>query len=254
MGNKSDCRFAVEYEGKALRLFSITQRSNNDLVIKPKQAEFYREFGQDFLDTNPVIINQKYSVHCSPNSPTNINAVKHILELSNQKTVETRHYTKAIKQNNSFAPLYIARSPDLSNPRYEIDRTKKDVTILGKYNPKKSVLYYMIAVGKHDNVPAFSNEDDFNSRSVVFKEFSVTIVWSFGCTPSDHTGAKSHLLTIPPERLPTGLNHSGEGFNSNELIQIYKLNRQNLDREFKNLVIQKFPQFANDMPLIDALV
>ena len=252
MKKKSDYRVVVESDGNLLRIFSIFERENNDVVIKPKQAKFYREFQQTAKDGAAVIINQKYSIHCSLQSEYGINAIVQTFELSNGETIRTRHYTKALKQNNLFAILYNCRCPNLYSENYITD-DKVPIIHLGNYNPKISVMYYMIVVGNPGENFCEANEPDFHHITIQLKKFSLSLFWSFSHMPSDETGAKMHFMTLPPEISSEGYEDLARGFTKSEIIEQYRSSRKMLYEEFKSLIVQKHPRLASYMPQIDLL-
>ncbi len=251
MSDKLSTRYIVECDGKLLRLFSVIERKESgDLVIKLNHSDFYREFEKE-PNNNIIIKNQKYSVHCSPNSIDKINSIVHTLDLSNGETIRTSHYTKALKQNDLFASLYIKRCPDLNKPKYETDLNKIEIINLGSYDPLKCFLYYMIVIGNkgHD----FNNycESDINSKTVQYKNFSLTVLWSFAIMPSNHTSAISHLLTLRPEDLPEIENETQKGLTQLETFELFRLYRSFLDEEFKKLLIDEDPSLIELLKFVD---
>ncbi len=253
MGNKSDCRFVVECEGKLLRLFSITERKNFDVVIKPQQAEFYRDAGTEHNNKNPIIKNQKYSIHCSNLSTTNINAIVHTLDLSSGETKKTRNYTKALKENNLSALLYFARCPDLNNPNYHTDRERNQIVSLGNYNPKEVVLYYMIIVSNKDQTFNDLNFPDLDSYTYSLNKFNISVIWSFAHMPSDNTGDKLHLLSIPTDNIPKPINQTQEGFTKENVINNFRRFREYLDNDFKQLLLKRNPEIEESLNLLSKL-
>lgn len=253
MGKKLSTRIVVKYENKYLRLFSIIERDCNDLVIKPRQGEFIRNVKTNYVDKNATIINQKYSIHCSPKSQESINAIVQTIDLSNKETIKTRLYTKALKQNSLFIPVYITRSQNLDNPKYETDNDCKELIELGNYNPKKGVLYYSIIIGNKGTHIEFKNNDDFKTRTLQFREFSLTIIWSFSLGPSNEHGTKRNLITVPPEELPEIEQILIKGIDNNNVIQSFKSWRNDLHEEHLKLVINKYPELKNDMFYIKSL-
>ena len=244
MKKKSDYRIVVESDGKLLRLFSITQRDNDDIVIKPQQAEFYREINGEDLQKTPLIINQKYSIHCSPNSESGINAIVQTLELSTGENIKTRNYTNALKKNNLFTILFACRCPDLDNDRYLTD-DKTTIVNLTKYNSKISVLYYMIVVGNVGENFEDIIHSDFGCTTIQLNKFSVSVFWSFSHMPSDPTGSKIHVLTLPPEDFPNIYEHVANGYSKEIVIEIFKIFRNQLYNEFKNLILKISPELNN---------
>lgn len=242
MSKKSDYIFTFNLNGKTIKLLTISEKKSYDLTIIPKFAEFYREF--DSLDAGPKIKEQHYSVHCSPRSAENLNVIKQTLKFVDGRIIESKHFTKALKQNDAFAPLYVCRSPDLSNERYTINKSKELNISLGDYNPK-TVLYYMVFVGNISNdfnIP----KKDFNSKTVLFSQFSFTILWSFGLLPSDVTGDKKHFFTLPNNELT---NQLSEGYSPAEIAHLFQGHRQFLHDKYFNQTLKRNPSFNETLGL-----
>lgn len=248
MSNKSNLRLVFKVGKETYKLLSVTERKCDDLIVAPNKSEFYRDFNKEvIIEENLKIKNQKYSVHCSPNSKTGINAIVHRLEYGNKK-INTNLYTKALKKNNLFIPLYSARSPNLLNKEYKTDLKRNKIINLGTYDPNISVLYYQIIISNTERDFNISSEIDFNFKSIKFRKFTLTIIWSFGILPSDGTGAKIHFTTLPDETIK---NQCNEGFTSEQITHTYREYRQLLHNEFINLIIKRDPSLSKDPMLIN---
>jgi len=247
--SKSDCRVVLKDGDKLYRLFSVMERRNGDLVISLNTAEFYRKIGSNLSGDDPKINNQKYSVHRSLKSPTNINAIVHTLNFDNGEEKRTSHYTKAIKQNNNFAPILLVRCPDLSATRYLTNNDRCIIT-LDDYHHSSS-LYYNLVIGPLDFSFDEYCEDDINFRTINFTHFSLSILWSYDHLLPNHTGAKAHALTFPDENSPQMLNtiyQLENGLSAIEIIDQFRRIRGLLHFEFASLINNIHPDLNDILP------
>ncbi|MBK6265642.1 tetratricopeptide repeat protein [Marivirga sp. S37H4] len=247
MANRKQIYFVLNHEGKTLKLLSVLENRNQSLTIFPARAENYTEVEQGNNDADEPITNQKYSIHNSDNSEFGNNYIHHTINHPNGKTQESFIVTQALKNNGLHVPLFSARTQDLSNERYIINRKQKHNYVeLGEYKPKKSTLYYMLIVSVSE--PKI-NADDFNFKTLKFSRYFITIFWSFGLIPSHSTGNKTHFLTINDKNLQQ---HLSNGFQSIELTAHYKLHRHLQHVSFVNYIVKTY-KTAQNSKLIKSL-
>lgn len=158
-------------------VISVHETAKGELIISPSFAVDYseREFGN--FDADKEIKAQHYTMHHPRDDEENMS--NHTLEYSDGARTNTRIYTRACKAK-LFAPLFVARGQDFSIPRYASLKVQGiNYLSLGKYEPKRSTLYYMIVVG--DSGLAFTEiYADMNVITVQFAKYSVSVLWSFG--------------------------------------------------------------------------
>lgn len=240
MVSKSNIRVCVSTQNHISRLFSVIERENLDLIIKIGAADLYRkaELPKGVIvnqiptdsdlnnqDDDLKIINQKYSVHCSLQSEDRINAIVHRIKLSNNNEISTYHYTRALKQTNKYAPLYMARAPDLSIARYKVNPNERDYISISSFHTNKATLYYMVSVCNFETELIFDGED-FNVKYINFKNFRLAIIWSYANLPSYSTGVKTHFQTFKTDELPKSVNavikDNSEGYSAFDILNAYR--------------------------------
>lgn len=254
MASKSDYRIVLNDGDKIYRLFSVSELKNGDLVIALNSAEYYREFCKPHSNNAPKINSQKYSVHRSLKSEADINSIVHTLKLDNGKDIRTSHYTKAIKQNGTYACILTARSPDLTNPKY-LTNNERSIITLDDYH-HQSTLYYHIVVSKPELSLANMIDKDINFRTIQFAHFSVSILWSYGYLLPHNTGAKSHYMTFAEDTLPKHPNITyamEEGGSDSEIIKEFRRSRAVLHSEFSVLISELYPEMKGDIMRMAAL-
>ena len=118
---------------------------------------------------------------------------------------------------------------------------------MGEYSPKNSTIYYMIIATSAGN--KFNGDyDDLNYYNLNFKNYSVIIIWSFGIIPSHWTGNKFHKLTKPDLR-----SQIEEGYEENEIINQYRLDRQLQHNSFLSFLKKELKISGSDFLLINSL-
>lgn len=239
MSKKKNIRVCMKANNKICKLFSIVERNDGDLVISLNSAENFRVGYKKNNVSQPQITHQKYSVHCSNQSQTNINVLKHQLKFDKGEEKVTQHFTKAIKQTNKFAPLFGARAPDLFNVRYEAVEDEKNI-VLANFNTKKATPFYLVSVC-NKKAPPPTYFKDYNFQYIKFSQFNLLILWSFINLPSHDTGFKLHFLTKPPEDLKDGLLRLEDGFSPDELLSTYQYAINTSILEFADTLIDQYP-------------
>src|SRR4051812_17001800 len=105
----SKVRFTITTEDGPRSLFTVNERRNGDLVLDLKPPPFFRLPGGA---TPHRIERQKYSVHRSLQTAEG-NTITQRTFYSDREPSSHYHFTRALKQHNGFAPLFIRRYPDL---------------------------------------------------------------------------------------------------------------------------------------------
>lgn len=193
--------FNLKNEGLR-KVVSIKERNNGDLVIMPKYAEHYREPTTE-PNNNIKIKQQKYSVHCSPNSKE-FNVCMHNLELSDGNTIRTPQYTKTVKSNNGrLTALYYCRCPDLSIDRYKLNNKDQNKSFcLDEFDRHANTLYYGIFICSNSKKSYLSFQTgEQNYKTFKFSNFTVLFVWTYQYIPSHLSGAKIHNLSVDDQKL-----------------------------------------------------
>ncbi|MBR0839627.1 hypothetical protein JQ607_05415 [Bradyrhizobium liaoningense] len=190
-------RVGAVVDGKFRRLLSIAENSKNELTIGIQSAATY-----EFSPGGPQIIQQKYTVHASLDSPT-YNTITHTLVLSDGQRLRSYAVTDAIKTKSGFALLFSRRCPDLSLDRYLLQNAKAFVpVVLGTYDTKSMTPVHAVFVGAADTEFDTSLASDFMVHQIVFNQTRLVIVHGAFPLPSHSTGDLSHIQTFKPEDAP----------------------------------------------------
>src|SRR5689334_17979016 len=105
----SKVRFTITTEDGPRTLLTVNEIPNGGLIIDLKPPPFLRLPGGA---TPRVIKLQKYSFHRSPKTPEG-NTIHATTLFSDGSKQDRYHFTRALKQYNRFAPIFVRRYPDL---------------------------------------------------------------------------------------------------------------------------------------------
>jgi hypothetical protein len=248
MASKSDIRICVSIGEQISRLFSVKERSNGDLVINMQAAEFYREEYNPLSNQDPKIINQKYSIHCSNKSKEKINAIVHRIKFCNDKVITTSNYTKALKQTNNYAAIYIARAPDLSLPKYAVKPSDRSYVSISTFDTRLATIYYMICVCNHVT-EAIAEDINYSVKYIDFIHFKLAVIWSYSPLPSHSSGHKGHFMTIPPEdsnqENEALIKEISEGYGARDIVKLYQQARFQQHQEFYTVLSKSMPELES---------
>jgi hypothetical protein len=238
MANTKTCRFAVIKENKPRCVLSIVEMKSGDLIVdirgKQLASTTPSPFGTGIEGRGSPIVEYRYTIHTSPDSKTRINTIKlhsvaeDVRLLDENVSFRPIQYTAAIKQTNSFAALYARLCSSLEDPGYDIKKQNAKYESLG-YTGELFTLVFCVFVAPRGRLLS-ATTDDFNFYSVDFKEFSITILWSFLTVPAHHHSRLVHALT------PSEASRS-PSLNDEECVQYFKAFREQL--KLQNLAILK---------------
>jgi hypothetical protein len=203
MASKHTLRFFIKDRDKPRALLSVSERPNGDLVLRMRAGGVWRDTGallpgeaRTQLHGRPFR-QQHYSVHVSPNSPTGINVIKWTCELDDGEKVTLGNYSRAIKRDKTFAPIFVHRCSNLEGDAYDLRTKDAELISLGDYDPALFSLVYMVMVGPrgysiHPN-PASSVQMVKHD----FSQFNLTVIWSFLSVAASVTCYTLHCITKP---------------------------------------------------------
>lgn len=247
----SKTRVCVEVDGQLSRLFSITERSNGDLVISLQSSDFYRDAGSTEHFQDHEIKTQKYSVHRSIKSPEQINVLKHQLTFADGTETTSTHYTKALKQTNKYAAICAVRTQDLSLPKYRVESEPINLK-LDAYQSATASFFYMIFVCNHEAEPIKAH-NSYSYKYLNFKYFRIAVLWGFINAPSHSSSLKTHILTVDPadiDEVNRGKLKDAEGFDAEEVINFFDFVSEQSKGEFYSVIRQSN---LADLALVDEI-
>lgn len=213
-------RFTINVDGKAKTVLSILENSNNfDLNIHitgggaTYSADSLKELVAGTEEENYIRSEKHITIHNSPKSKEN-NVIKRTIEYVDQEAETSVQLTGAIKTNNLYTPALFRVCGNLSRKRYDLPENCEDEIInLGSYTPNKDQLRFMVVVSDVNKPFQPDIEHPSNDIVVKFKQFSITVIWSYLNQPS-HPHAIDFFLSTTRESGPIA------GF---ERWQIYNL-------------------------------
>jgi hypothetical protein len=153
------------------------------------------------------------SVHVSGRSP-DVNVIKRTQNFPDREETLCQ-VTTGIKQDNLFVPVLFRICGDLSRERYQLPEDCPDtLESLGCYDPREGQLRFMAVCSRRGTAFPKDEEHPSNLRHVDFRNFTLTVIWSYLNKPS-HQQAIDFFLSTKKE---TGVIR---GFHWFEIYNLY---------------------------------
>lgn len=219
--------FSASADGKERVLFSIQERASGDLTLILKHAEWDIPQQGDAPTDEDRLIEERFSVHRSPNSQT-VNAIKYTKIRKDGTRGITRHYSRAIKISNQFAPLLIRRSGNMAAPRYDMPNRSKFYS-LGPFTTEHAQPIYMVLVGPpflRFSFP-YMGGHNINMMQVPFTHFTIVVIWQFlffaGAESSSalifKTFSDSEIAAVPDEAF--AMMYMSHGISDAQALEVF---------------------------------
>lgn len=247
MVTKTGLRFTIKTQDGARTLLGVTVRPKGDLILSLYPAASYRPTGVLPSESDPDIVEQRYSIHPSHNSADGVNVIKQTLALSVGEPIETFNYTKAIKNKDGFTHIFSRRPAGFVGTRYDVPKDGVPQIQLTMVNTTKYTLCYSVYVS-HQDIIFRTRPHDCNIFQKVFGDFRLVIVWSFMPFPAHRTGQLLHTMTVDPKEAGADSYLRGNiqrlmlGFDETACIATYRLHRDMHRDELISLVCNEFPK------------
>jgi hypothetical protein len=190
----SKVRFNIGTEDGPRTLFTANERPNGDLVFDLKPPPFFRLPGGA---TPHRIERQKYSVHRSLQT-TEGNTITQRTFYPDRGPSDHYHFSRALKQRDCFAPLFVRRYPDLRqltpvavSPANQVD--------LGEVEAECFQLILGTYVANADRTFNPTEHINISVAQHRMTHFRIVVLWSFLTIPSHDSGDIAHVFTQRPE-------------------------------------------------------
>lgn len=206
----TNVRFTVKAGNDIASLFKAEERQDG-LALYLQSARNYLEVPQGMQQDTAEppdhwpASQQRYSIHYTPNNSSE-NSIKHTLRLEDGRRFSHVQTTRAIKNNGTFAPLFIRRCTDLRNPRYRPNSETNSITNIGQYNPSKSMLFYMVLVSNENILFPSTQNPTIGLHAKQIAGFNLTVLSSLWRLPSSETGELTHIASTPIQLTEAGEN------------------------------------------------
>lgn len=152
----------VEVLGAPRCLFTLEERPDQTVIVACQSAEMMgRGLPKEYEGRE--INNQKYSIHPSFGSETEINYITLEIKIPGIEQYREEHVTGALKMHNKFVSIVVVRCSDLRLERYKPGGGSRANWVLGSYDPERESLMYGVFVGNRER--GFSVEQNLVIRS-----------------------------------------------------------------------------------------
>lgn len=256
MSSKPTWRLVISKDGIPRKLLSARVNRTGDLIISLRPSPRFSSTPgnsptapRDAHLHGKRVIDQRYSIHPSRESLV-INAIKQTITLEGPKYLHTRHYTRALKATNKFAPLFhkITGRLDEKSDIHTDDGTP--VTSLGSFSNSTLVFGTFVSRRERQFFTNIVDADDFSVAQAVLGEFRLVVFWSFFAMGPFSSAILRHSLTISDAECPPELRETvdwlANGFGEAEVVTFFKRVRQSLRIDFLLTLERELPMVVTD--------
>jgi hypothetical protein len=259
MTSQSNTRFTITANAEPRTLFSVIERKDGTLILPLKREPLLRLPGLSApldrfatLGLLPQVKLQKYSIHPSTKSTRQINFIHHTMQLETGQKLHSRHVTKAIKADGTFAFLFCRRCSDLTQPWFLSRGGAADNVSLGVYDPEIFTLMYAVVAGSPDT--AFSIEGSSPSPAInimqrTFKKVRLVLLWNFLSLPSHPSSLTGHHSTTKPDD-PRKEDELDAGWTAQQCVDYFARQCAFLDDELRRFIVMERANPVPGQPLL----
>jgi hypothetical protein len=190
----SKVRFTITTEDGPRTLFTVNERPNGALLFDTKPPPFFRLRGGA---TPHKIERQKYSLHLTPDAPDG-NTIHGTTYFTDGSKADRYNFTRALKQYDRFAPIFIRRYPHLSQITRPSPKAAEHVD-LGYVESEFFHLLLGAYVSNRDRAFSGMEGTDFSIAQHPIGRFRITVLWCFLGLPPHTSGHTAHVITERPE-------------------------------------------------------
>jgi hypothetical protein len=182
--------FTIDVASQPRSLFSVQERATGDLTLILKNNLGLADEGSYERLPEAEILELRYSLHRSDESPTGVNVLKRTMITADGRRSYVRNHTRAVKKAKRFTLMHSQRTMDLSDPQYILRKNRGKLFSLGSYDPRIFQLFFQISVGPAEReFTYFKLSDDLNLMQIPFSSFRLVVMWCFLTLPSDVTAS-----------------------------------------------------------------
>lgn len=228
-------RLTAVVEGIEKVLIRIFLQKDGSITLMPVSLAFLTENVHVTGDTEPTLIQTKYSLHMSAKSQTH-NTIKHTTS-SDQGEITRVHQTRAIKSTGKFAYIGSRRFSNLLGEKFNCKADSQNNIQLCQFDPKKWTLFVHLAWSRRDrkcNLIAFR---DWRHTILKFETTELHIFFRFSACVAMPSARDFSHLTIDPKLIEGRIVQSEFGYEDIELVTMLKAADNFLDEDvFQRLI------------------
>lgn len=199
-------RVAIVVDGAHRGLFSVQEKANGELIVLLTTSPRYMTAKNACWDTSPPILEQRISIHLSPNSEA-FTTIKRTTVLGDGQRITVVALTDAVKRKSGFSNIFIRRSENLSGDGYA-DLGKLRVgdrmLTLPEIDPKLVTLFSGLYLG-HPDVEFDVGEKDpmLHIVPIRFRIFQLVAMFSLQPIRSHYSSEFANNMTFDPATAPS---------------------------------------------------
>lgn len=192
-GRKPLTRFVTEVDGQHRQLFKVRDRGSDIAIILTSAQSAH---GGSL--TGRTILEQRYSVHATDESPRQINEIKQTLRLEDEQLIETVCDTKGPKAD--LLQIIFARAcPNLTPDRYDFETRQGDTVVsVGGFDPARRTLLYCVFVTSLTGPTRLAGSSRYEQKVFDFRHFRIIVVTTHVPLPAASQGVLHHAVSSMP--------------------------------------------------------
>jgi hypothetical protein len=205
-GNSPRIRVAAIVDGAYRGLFSVLERPNGELIIPVTHGGRYTDLSVLDYDTASIILEERISVHLSPDSEQ-FTTIKKSTALDDGRRNTVVALTDAIKRKSGFSNIFVRRYENLSGEGYaSLGKVKLGdrLLVIPEHDPKFNTMFGGLYVGHPDiEFKTANNDPMLHIEAIKFREFQLVVLFLLQPFRSHNTTEVGSNITFDP-RSDTG--------------------------------------------------
>lgn len=198
-------RVAVVVDGIRRALFSVVEKATGELIIPLTFTPRYMVGSNPDWDTSPSILEQRISIHPSPNSEA-FTTIKRTTVLADGKRITAVALSDAVKRKTGFSGIFVRRSEDLSGDGYAPLgklRVGDRLLMLPEIDPKRVTLFSGLYLGHPDVEFDVGKKDPMlHIVPMKFRRFQLVAMFSLQPMRSHYSSEFASNVTRDPAMAP----------------------------------------------------
>jgi hypothetical protein len=173
-------RVVAIVDGAYRGLFSILEKKSGELIIPVTHGGRYGDASTLDYDTAVPILEERISVHLSPNSE-DLTTIKKTTVLANGRRITAVALTDAVKRKSGFSNIFIRRYENLSGEGYAALGKAKigdRLLVIPEHDPKFATIFGGLYLGHPDAEFTVEKEDPMlHKEAIRFRNFQLVVIF-----------------------------------------------------------------------------
>ncbi|WP_159012757.1 hypothetical protein [Bradyrhizobium sp. S69] len=189
-------------DGAYRGLFSVLEKPSGELIIPITHGGRYSDWSTLDYDSAPTILEERISIHLSPNSDE-FTTIKKSTVLADGRRITAVALTDAAKRKTGFSNIFVRRYENLSGEGYApIGKAKVGdrLLVVPEHDPKFDTMFSGLYLGHPDVEFKVANKDPMlHIEAIRFRNFQLVVMFSLQPFRSHYTTHVGSNVTSNPK-------------------------------------------------------